>query len=106
MTRACERMALVARARDGDQAAIVLLLEGYRSELVASVNRRLPHYLRGQLAEDLVQDAYALLWPKVAAFQWREVEPLAGFQAWLRAFVNGKLKDWRKHVLRLRRNLP
>jgi RNA polymerase sigma factor (sigma-70 family) len=92
---------LISRARAGDVAAQNALLAHCRPRLLAFVNRWLPDYLRTQVAEEIVQDAWVVAWPK---FQDFKGEDLASFYAWLKQFVANKLRDWRKHTRRLKRD--
>ena len=67
------RCKLVTRARAGDSIAVGALLEACRPALVNFLNRRLPPYLRTQVAEEIVQDAYDLAWRKLPGFDWRDL---------------------------------
>jgi RNA polymerase sigma factor (sigma-70 family) len=89
---------IFARARAGDAAALGTLLEFYRPGLLRFLTRRgltLPD------AEDVIQDAYALVPLKLADFDWRDA---ACFRAWLKQLVRGKFADWRKHRRRAKRD--
>jgi RNA polymerase sigma-70 factor (ECF subfamily) len=89
---------LVARARSGDRDALDALLESSRPDLV----RRLRRYgLSLADAEDIVQEACALVPERIATFEWRGP---ASFAAWLKQLVRGKFADWRKHRRRARRD--
>ena len=92
--------ALVARIESGDRAALPLLMDSYRRELTEHLNRRLPPHLRGDVAEDLVQNAFTSLVESLPAFEWRGTDAFLG---WLRTAVDARFNDWCRHVHRLRR---
>jgi RNA polymerase sigma-70 factor (ECF subfamily) len=89
---------LVARACAGDPDALGALLESSRPYLVRPL-RRCGISLAD--AEDIVQEACALVPERIATFEWRG---LPSFVAWLRQLVRGKFADWRKHRRRARRD--
>jgi RNA polymerase sigma factor (sigma-70 family) len=83
---------------DESQPARFALMEERRSFLVRAVARRLPRHLR-DLAEDLVQAAFAVAVPKLDALEWRG---LPKFHGWLWQLVRRQFRDWCKHVRRLK----
>lgn len=95
------RRTLIARAQAGDWAAVDTLLDECRPILIDFINRQLPPHLRTQVAEEIVQDALARAWTKLAGFDWRDFE---AFAAWLKEFAQNGLADWHKYVTRQKRN--
>jgi RNA polymerase sigma factor (sigma-70 family) len=95
------RCKLVTRARAGDSIAVGALLEACRPALVNFLNRRLPPYLRTQVAEEIVQEAYALAWTKLPGFDWRDFD---AFYGWLKKFADNCRADWWKYVRRRKRD--
>jgi RNA polymerase sigma factor (sigma-70 family) len=95
------RTTLIAQARAGDSVAVGALLEECRPALVNFLNRRLPPYLRTQVAEEIVQDAYVLAWRKLPSFDWRDYD---AFFTWLKEFADNCRADWWKYVTRRKRD--
>jgi RNA polymerase sigma factor (sigma-70 family) len=101
MATADQRQALVIQAQAGVSTARYALLEECRPGLVEFVNRQLPVYLRTQVAEEIVQDAYTLVVTRLDQFDWQECDTLG---TWLKTFVAHSLADWRKYVRRKKRD--
>jgi RNA polymerase sigma-70 factor (ECF subfamily) len=101
MTTDHERCILMEQARAGDRVAVNALLETCRPALIGFVNSRLPPYLRTQVAEEIVQEAYALAWTKLSGFEWRDYD---AFVAWLKVFADNCRADWWKYVTRRKRD--
>jgi RNA polymerase sigma-70 factor (ECF subfamily) len=89
---------LMTRARSGDRDALGALLQNCCPDLVRRLRRR---GISLADAEEIVQDACALVPERFAAFEWRG---LASFAAWLWQLVRGKFADWSKHRRRPRRD--
>lgn len=81
---------LVARAREGDEAAFDLLLERRLPLLRARVRRRLPALLRRKVAEsDVIQAAHLTAFEKLGEFEDRGP---GSFAAWLDRILEFKIR--------------
>lgn len=89
---------LVARARDGDRAAVEALLQRCLPELRRWAHGRLPPYARESLdTGDLVQEAALHLIQRIEVFQPRHV---GAMQAYLRQSIINRIRDELRHVTR------
>ena len=81
----------IARARDGDQAALALLLTASRKNLVDRVRRRLPANLQGTVdADDIIQNAHVEVFQHISEFEFRGAE---SFDRWVATIAIRKLRD-------------
>jgi RNA polymerase sigma-70 factor, ECF subfamily len=88
---------LVARAAAGDRAAIVKLLERYRSRLRRMVAMRLDPRLRGRVdASDVIQEGYLEAMKRLEEFI---KDPTVPFYIWLRFLVGQQVQEQhRRHL--------
>jgi RNA polymerase sigma-70 factor (ECF subfamily) len=83
--------ALLRKAVGGDADALETLLLQHFDRLVADVSRRIPDDVRGALsAEDVVQDAYIVVFQRIGSF---EAQGREAFAAWLSRIAENRLMD-------------
>jgi RNA polymerase sigma-70 factor (ECF subfamily) len=82
---------MVAKAVEGDRAAIQSLLTRHHDRLAAMIESRIPADLQGVLAsEDVCQETYVTAFQQVGSLRDRSA---AAFGGWLRAIAERKLVD-------------
>ena len=82
---------LVERAVAGDQAALERLLIRHHGALAAQLRPRLPEALRATIAvEDVLQEAYVLVFERISTFQPRGIR---AFGSWLATIADHCLTD-------------
>lgn len=86
-----EEQALVARAIDGDTAALDLLLLEHHDALIRAVKKSIPTAQQALVsAEDVCQEAYAQAFQAIGGFTWNGP---GSFAAWLRTIALRRLAD-------------
>ncbi len=82
---------LLTEAREGSQAAVAELLEGYWDYLQGIAHRQLGSKLCGRVSSsDLVQETLLAAWKGFGSFQGTEDHQ---FSAWLRTILNRKISS-------------
>jgi RNA polymerase sigma-70 factor (ECF subfamily) len=81
--------ALITRAREGDEAALGMLLEMYRSYLSVLARSQIGQHLQGRASpSDVVQETYLDAWQGFVRFNGTTEREL---MAWLRQVLAGKI---------------
>lgn len=93
----------VAKARQGDTAALAKLLTTFHPRLRARVEARLDPALRGQLGpDDVLQEVYLEVFRQIGHFEYRGP---GSFQAWLFAILDHTTIDAIRAVQRRARHV-
>ncbi|MEN8148611.1 MAG: sigma-70 family RNA polymerase sigma factor [Planctomycetota bacterium] len=83
--------ALIARIRDGDEAALRPLFDRYEARVRARVERRIPADLKRKFAvEDILQEARLTAYVRIGDFESRGE---GAFGAWLEKIALNKLRE-------------
>jgi RNA polymerase sigma-70 factor (ECF subfamily) len=83
--------ALIARIRDGDEAALRPLFSRYEARVRARVERRIPADLTRKFAvEDILQETYLTAFVRIGDFESRGE---GAFGAWLASIALNKLRE-------------
>lgn len=99
-----EQIDLIRRAKEGDRAALTILLKDSRRWLAEQIAYRIPQILKSAIDEDdIVQQAHVQAFRSVSRFEDRGPD---SFQRWLKAIALGKLRDAMKHVRAAKRYGP
>lgn len=93
-------LALVRRARSGDEIAFRALGERLRAvpRMLASANRRLVHPLAAQELTDLAQDTIVIIWEKLETFEGRST-----LEGWAARFCRLEIMNRARAVARRHR---
>lgn len=94
---------LIARAKAGEDAAADTLFVAAFDPLSAEVVRLMDPILRSRLQpEDIVQEVYALAWPKLGEV---DCENFVLFLGWLKTIARNKVNDLRDGLLADKRDV-